>query len=119
MWNWFRGMRSDRRDGPIADTSFIERRVGMSSGKYLALYRYLENRYADVTVLTFEQIEALLGFALPPLARTHLGWWATRAANGDAPHSAAWTLAGRTATPNLLARTVLFERTPVARRGLK
>jgi hypothetical protein len=112
-------MRSDRRDGPIADTSFIERRTGISPGKYLALYRYLENRYADVTVLTFEQIEALLGFALPPLARTHLGWWATRAANGDAPHSAAWTLAGRTATPNLLARNVLFERTPVARRGLK
>src|SRR4029453_556148 len=117
MWKWFRGMRSDRRDGPIADSSFIERRIGMSSGKYLALYRYLENRYADVTVLTFEQIEALLGFALPPLARTQLDWWATRSANGDAAHSAAWTLAGRTATPNLSARTVLFERVPVARQG--
>jgi hypothetical protein len=112
-------MRSDRRDGPIADTSFIERRTGMSSGKYLALYRYLENRYADVTVLTFGQIEDLLGFALPPLARTHLGWWAARATNADAAHSAAWTLAGRTATPNFLAGTVLFERTAVARQGLR
>jgi hypothetical protein len=110
MWTWFRGTRSDRRDGPIADTSFVERRTGMSSGKYLALHRYLENRYADVTVLTFEQIEALLGFALPPLARTNQDWWATRAANGAAPHSAAWVLAGRTAIPNLLAKTVRFER---------
>ena len=119
MWKWLRGMRSDRRDEPIADTSFIERRTGMSSGKYLALYRYLENRYADVTVLTFEQIEALLGFALPPLARTHLGWWTTRAANADSSHSAAWTLAGRTATANLLARTVIFERTAVASQSLR
>lgn len=118
MWTWFRGMRSDRRDEPIADASFVERRRGMSS-KYLALYRYLENRYADVTVLTFEQIEDLLGFALPPFARTDQGWWATRAASADAPHSAAWTLAGRTATPNLSAGTVLFERTPVARRALR
>jgi hypothetical protein len=109
-------MRSDRRDGPIADTSFVERRIGMSSGKYLALYKYLENRYADVTVLTFEQIEALLGFALPPLARTNEGWWAARAATADAPHSAAWVLAGRTATPNLLAKNVLFERTAVVSR---
>ncbi|HEY7185038.1 MAG TPA: hypothetical protein VH436_00755 [Vicinamibacterales bacterium] len=116
MWTWFRGMRSDRRDAPIADTSFVERRIGMSTGKYLALYRYLENRYADVTVLTFEQIEALLGFALPPLARTHQGWWATRAATADAPHSAAWILAGRTATPNLLAKTVIFERTAAVSR---
>ena len=116
MWTWFRGLRSDRRDGPIADTSFVERRTGMSSGKYLALYNYLENRYADVTVLTFEQIEALLGFALPPLARTNVGWWAARAANADASHSTAWVLAGRTATPNLLAKTVLFERTAAVSR---
>jgi hypothetical protein len=110
MWKWFRGRLSDRRDEPIADTSSIERRTGTTSGKYLALYRYLEGRYADVTVLTFEQIEALLGFALPPLARTNQGWWLPRAENADAPHAAAWTLAGRTATPNLLAKTVLFER---------
>ncbi len=33
--------------------------------EYRALYTYLERRYASVVVLTFEQMEALLGFALP------------------------------------------------------
>ena len=35
------------------------------SGKYLLLYKYLENRYANTVVLTFAEIEDLLGFALP------------------------------------------------------
>ena len=39
-------------------------------GEYLALYTYLENRYASTIVLTFEQMEALLGFALPASAGT-------------------------------------------------
>ena len=122
MWKWLlsRGWEaretSPARDARSASASFIDRRLG-GSGKYLALYRYLENRYADVTVLTFDQIEDLLGFALPPLARTHPAWWVVGATNGDVPpHSAAWILAGRTATPNLLAKTVLFERTAPASR---
>ena len=76
--------------------------------EYLALYTYLENRYASTVVLTFEQMEALLGFALPASACTEPGWWAAAAI--PTCHSAAWTGAGRTATPNLLARAVTFER---------
>ena len=77
-------------------------------GEYRALYTYLEHRYASVVVLTFEQIEALLGFALPTHARTELEWWTNTV---DAQrHSAAWTEAGRTAAPNLGAGTITFER---------
>jgi hypothetical protein len=80
--------------------------------KYAALYTYLENRYANVVVLTFAQIEDLIGFSLPELARTQREWWtATDAANENEPSASAWALTGRTVTPNLLARTVLFERT--------
>ena len=32
---------------------------------YMPLYTYLDRRYAGTVVLTFEQIEALLGFAPP------------------------------------------------------
>jgi hypothetical protein len=39
------------------------------SGKYLLLSGYLQNRYADTVVLTFGQIESLLGFSLPDQAR--------------------------------------------------
>lgn len=81
------------------------------SGEYLELSTYLEKRYAQTVVLTFEQIESLLGFALPPRARTDWGWWI--AAGTDAPtarHRDAWILAHRTATPNFSAGIVVFER---------
>jgi len=48
---------------------------GVVPGKQGVLDRYLEHRHADVTVLTFGQIEDLLGFALPRLARTYEAWW--------------------------------------------
>jgi len=80
-------------------------------GKYKALYEYLENRYANTVVLTFAQIEDLLGFTLPDSARVGQEWWADRAPNDTPPpHSRSWTLAGRTATLNLQAQTVVFER---------
>jgi hypothetical protein len=55
--------------------------------------------------------EDLLGFGLPQLARSYHAWWTPGAINVDGtPHADAWTLAGRTAIPNLQARTVTFER---------
>lgn len=110
MWKWPWNLRSPAREEPAADTSFTERRTGITPGKYLALHRYLANRYADATVLTFQQIEDLLGFALPPVARTQPAWWLTTAAGSVDTPSYAWILAGRTATPNLQTKTVLFER---------
>jgi len=81
------------------------------SGDYLLLYKYLEERYANAVVLTFAEIEDVLGFALPHQARVQQAWWANAQAAGSAPsYSDAWTLASRTAVVNLPARTVLFER---------
>jgi hypothetical protein len=75
------------------------------------LHTYLERRYADLAVLTFDQIESLLGFALPDRARTHDDWWAGGGTDAAASRYAdAWRLAGRTATPNLQAGVVAFER---------
>lgn len=83
-----------------------------SGGAYAALQKYLTARYADAVVLTFAQIEDLLGFSLPEPAWVELSWWALPV-SGAAPsaQSQSWTLAKRTATPNLSAETVLFERT--------
>ena len=78
---------------------------------YVALYTYLQHRYASNVVLTFEQVEALLGFALPAPARAERDWWTSPVSDMDG-HSNAWTVARRSATPNLLARTVAFERLP-------
>jgi len=78
---------------------------------YLPLYTYLEHRYASIVVLTFEQMEALLGFALPEAARLQPDWW-TNVVTPGAPDGNAWTEAKRTATPNLPAKNVRFERLP-------
>jgi len=81
------------------------------SGKYFSLYKYLHERYADRVVLTFGEIESLLGFALPDQARLNQQWWANAAATAAGTNpSDSWILARRVATPNLLAQTVTFER---------
>jgi hypothetical protein len=80
------------------------------TGPYAALNAYLSGRYADNLVLTFAQIEDLLGFALPPEARVREEWWSSDTADGPSPQARAWTQANRTASANLFARTVRFER---------
>jgi len=81
-----------------------ERTMG---GPYVHLYDYLRRRFANRIVLTFGEIEDLLGFRLPEQARRQSEWW-----TGAEPssHADAWTLAQRTALPNLLAQTVVFDR---------
>ena len=78
---------------------------------YMPLYTYLNRRYAGRVVLTFEQIESLLGFAPPAPAFADAEWWTGAGAAHDR-HSAAWTAARRSAAPQLRARTVAFERLP-------
>jgi hypothetical protein len=83
----------------------------ITSGKYRVFHKYLEGRYADTVVLTFGQIEDLLGFPLPALARVDPGWWTNAPGDAAGPaFSDAWTLARRTAKPDLAARHVVFER---------
>ena len=78
---------------------------------YMPLFTYLDRRYASTVVLTFEQIEALLGFPPPSPAFADAEWWTGRPGGNDR-HTAAWTAAKRTAAPRLSARIVAFERVP-------
>ncbi len=78
---------------------------------YMPLYTYLDRRYAATVVLTFEQIESLLGFAPPAPAFADAEWWTGPCAVNDR-HTAAWTAARRSAAPQLSARIVAFERLP-------
>jgi hypothetical protein len=86
---------------------------GMVRIEYRPLHKYLRDRYADTVVLTFREIEDLLGSALPDLARLQAAWWTGTDADGaPSAQSHAWIQARRTALPNLLSRTVRFERLP-------
>jgi hypothetical protein len=110
MWKWLTDRSSVALPRAVDQQAVVDRRTEVAAGKYGVLYRYLEHRYADVIVLTFGQIEDLLGFALPQRARTYQEWWTLGANVEGAPHADAWTLAGRTASPNLQSRTVIFAR---------
>ncbi|MEO8483464.1 MAG: hypothetical protein ABI634_14725 [Acidobacteriota bacterium] len=81
---------------------------------YRPLLKYLDQRFADTVVLTFTQIEDLLGFALAAEASMQETWWTD---GGEPPsvQSAAWTKAQRSAVPNLRARSVAFSRVVVSR----
>jgi hypothetical protein len=95
------------------ETSVGRRQPSVMAGKYVSLYTYLENRFANTVVLTFAEIEDLLGFTLPELARLREDWWTSPNPDPAWPRfSDAWILANRTARPNLLALTVVFERAP-------
>jgi hypothetical protein len=79
--------------------------------EYQPLHKYLQDRFADRIVLTFGEIEDLVGFKLPDAARLQHGWWVSE--DPAAPRSAiadAWTLASRTATINMGAQSIVFER---------
>lgn len=77
-------------------------------GKYRKLTEHLLGSPSDL-VMTFEQIERLLGFSLPKSARSHQAWWA----NQPRGHSLAWLDAGYKAG----AVTVEEERLTFRRMG--
>jgi hypothetical protein len=115
MWQWLK-RRNMLPRGETAPTSTAPQRR-RQAGADQPLFDYLEDRYAQTVVLTFEQIEDLLGTGLPEPARQDGGWWlepqteTTGGTTGAATSGTrAWTLAGRTARPNLQAQTVTFER---------
>jgi hypothetical protein len=112
MLDWTRKRESTMADDPIG-LAAATRPHGRKAGKYQGLYDYLAGRYADTIVLTFQQVEDLLGFTLPDLARDDQSWWAIAGgATSEARFSDAWTLASRTAQANLRAQTVTFNRVP-------
>jgi hypothetical protein len=95
----------------MTTTAEVVRPVEVPS-EYLPLHKYLDGRYADTVVLTFADIEALLGFALPDPARLQAAWWSNESAeSASSPQSGAWIHARRIARPRLGAATVTFERT--------
>jgi hypothetical protein len=115
MWNWIKRRELIARHLTPSGAPAAEQLLGMALRRVAKvpakspLHQYLANRYADSVVLTFSQIEDLLGGALPDTARVRDEWWTSTVADKSSC-SDAWILAGRTARPNLQARTVAFER---------
>src|SRR5882757_10973652 len=103
-WRRRRGSTTYDRYEPKPEAAKPHGRV--MTGQYLLLYKYLENRYANTVVLTFSEIEDLLGFTLPDQAHLQQEWWTNAEASvAGRNYSDSWILASRTAIPNMLAKT--------------
>lgn len=83
--------------------------------KYAPLRQHLERQKGRPELLTFEDIEDILGAGLPPSALKHRAFWAndnTSEAGGCHTHARAWAEAGyRVAWVDREDRVVRFERT--------
>ena len=111
MLQWFTRRWPGAVQTPPQDVETPRVQRPAMSGKYLSLYKYLDGRFADRVVMTFTEIEDILGFALPDPARTSVDWWTTPDTSAGQPRcSDSWILANRTARPNLLAHNVVFDR---------
>lgn len=106
---WIEQGQSMAPDAPEPDRTKGQRSA--MAGKYVLLYTYLENRFANTVVMTFSEIEDILGFRLPALARLSADWWTSPHPDTARPRfSDSWVLANRTARPNLQPLTVVFDR---------
>jgi hypothetical protein len=77
--------------------------------KYDPLTRHLADRRQPVVEMTFPEVEAVLGFPLPPSARKDRGWWSNNPRNNVMTR--AWLAAGyRSREVDLAAERLLFER---------
>lgn len=91
-------------------------------GKYRKLYNYLTRLQVSEWRTSFSQIEAVIGFELPPSARLHRPWWGNQRQGNGHSHALAWSVAGwATAEVDMVSETLLFRRTqpdPISRLSL-
>ena len=82
-----------------------------SRGKYAPLYRHLVTLGGSDWRASFIELEAILGFELPPSARLYRPWWSNQKRGAGHSHALAWYAAGwRTRAVDLEAEVLVFER---------
>ncbi len=77
--------------------------------KYAPLTAFLKSRQQRELRCSFTDIEAALGFKLPPVARGHRAWWSNNASNNVM--TKAWLNAGfRAEQVDMAGETLVFRR---------
>ena len=79
--------------------------------KYDPLFHHLANHPTTPhVIMTFDEIESVLGFSLPDSARNFPEWWGNEDPKTTRDvQSLAWTLNDRTAEPDLNLKKVRFK----------
>lgn len=82
-------------------------------GKYDPLMHRLAESGASEVPMTFGEIEAVIGAALPPVARKHRAWWSNNPSNSVITR--AWLEAGyRTARVDMADERLVFQKVDAA-----
>ena len=77
--------------------------------KYHRLYRNLCNLPSREWRTTFREIESIIGFELPAVARLHRPWWANQREGNGHSQALAWSIAGwETADVDMDSETLLL-----------
>jgi hypothetical protein len=85
--------------------------------RYEPLAQFLRGRNEPVWEASFEEVEQILGFPLPPSAYRHSAWWANQHGKGHS-QVAGWTGAGwRKRRVDLIRKCVEFERQSLPERS--
>ena len=93
----------------MASEEYLRRTV--EQGKYSSLYRCLNAINETEWLVSFSEIENMLGFALPESARKHRLWWSKRWKGRGHQHVLAWEVAGwTTCAVDLERETLVFRR---------
>ena len=80
-------------------------------GKYSSLYRFLISIKKAEWLVSFSEIERMLGFALPESARKHRQWRSNRWKERGCDHALTWKVAGwKTSAVDLERETLVFKR---------
>lgn len=78
-------------------------------GKYDPLEKYLANYGKEEIIMTFADIERIIGFSLPASAVNHAEWWANESKDSSFhSHAKAWRSAGYQVRANRPERKVVF-----------
>lgn len=83
--------------------------VMKEKGKYYPLYRYLQQQESEKVIISFSQIEEIIGTALPNSAYKHQAWWGNTR-SGTYVQSAAWLEAGFRVDAIAFGETIEFNR---------
>ena len=92
----------------MLDEEDMKLRQTAARGKYGRLFISFVDRWDYRWRATFDDIEEILGFALPPSARRHSAWWSNTKSHS---HALAWLAAGwKKSSIDMKGEMVVFER---------
>ena len=91
----------------MLDEEDLKLRQTAARGKYGRLFISFVDRWDYRWRATFDDIEEILGFALPPSARRHSAWWSNTKSHS---HALAWLAAGwKVSEVDMEAEMLVFE----------